>query len=334
MRTTLPRTSWASSVNARSQTGRKKLALRSRVQAASVDEGESATRIYESLEQRYGAQSIKRVLDSLSFAAAGHEYTRFHPGQGLQKAASYIAGLSATPFHKVSDSSYKWMQKLEDKHNIIKEELTRALLNPELSTIGNQIWVVAAREEAVAYGPDWKTLVLQDRCVWEEKNETLFPKTVALIRELQVPSVEVFFARQAPGTGIKPHSDDTNFILTSHLALDVPEGECWMQVGDFKKNWENGKGMIADTSFIHSTFNESTTATRYVLIIRFWHPELTSDEIKALQFLFDALNDPSVSGIAAALSRADKREGKFPQVKQKKRRGSGDGLGLLSKGMK
>ena len=30
-----------------------------------------------------------------------------------------------------------------------------------------------------------------------------------------------------------------------NLGLDVPEGECWMQVGEVRKNWENGKGMVA-----------------------------------------------------------------------------------------
>jgi aspartate beta-hydroxylase len=41
----------------------------------------------------------------------------------------------------------------------------------------------------------------------------------------------VFFARQTGGTGIKSHTDFVNFIQTSHLGLDVPEGDCWIKVG-------------------------------------------------------------------------------------------------------
>ena len=74
--------------------------------------------------------------------------------------------------------------------------------------------------------------VLQDRCGEEPNNVALFPKTTALVRAANTPSVEVFFAKQAPETGIKPHTDFTNFIMTAHLGLDVPPPpESWMKVG-------------------------------------------------------------------------------------------------------
>ena len=85
-----------------------------------------------------------------------------------------------------------------------------------------------------------------------------------------------------PKSGIKPHSDKNNFIITCHLALDVPEGECWIQVGDTKYHWKNGKAVIFDTSIMHSTEN-SSDRERYVLLIRFWHPELTPAEQKAFK---------------------------------------------------
>jgi len=308
----------------------------------SSTEVNTAAVIYDALESRYGREQCGRVLDSLQFSAAGQEYTRFHPGKGLQKASSYIAGLTAEPFHDLDAEHFLWMRNLEKNSSVIRDEIADALKNTELSTLGNHIWAAAAREEAIAYGPDWKTLVLQDRCIWEETNCKLFPKTVELVKAANVPSVEVFFARQDPSTGIKPHTDNTNFILTSHLGLDVPEGECWMQVGEFKKEWSNGRGMIADTSFIHSTANESDSQTRYVLIIRFWHPELSSSEKYALQFLFDALEDPSSYGIANCVRRADDREpgtksnvrGSGSRRSDKRRRNSSQGLGLLAKGMK
>ena len=99
----------------------------------------------------------------------------------------------------------------------------------------------------------------------------------------------------APKSGIAPHSDKNNFIITSHLGLDVPEGECWIQVGNEKHFWKNGfvrtrrkilmnvtVGKLAafDTSIVHSTQNLSEKA-RYVLMIRFWHPELTVIEREA-----------------------------------------------------
>ena len=65
--------------------------------------------------------------------------------------------------------------------------------------------------------------------------------------------------------------------------------------------------MCADTSFIHSTYNESETQDRYVLIIRFWHPELTDHERNGVQFLFDAFDDLSPEGLAAAATKARAR---------------------------
>lgn len=44
------------------------------------------------------------------------------------------------------------------------------------------------------------------------------------------PTLEVFFARQPPGTGIKSHTDYVNFVQTSHLGLVIPEGDCWYKV--------------------------------------------------------------------------------------------------------
>ena len=66
-------------------------------------------------------------------------------------------------------------------------------------------------------GPDWKTLALMDRCVWDPINVHLFPQTPRILRELEVPCLEAFFARMQPNSVIKPHSDYCNFALTAHL---------------------------------------------------------------------------------------------------------------------
>jgi aspartyl/asparaginyl beta-hydroxylase (cupin superfamily) len=66
----------------------------------------------------------------------------------------------------------------------------------------------------------------------------------------------VCFARQEPGSGVAPHSDGRNFILTSHLGLKVPEG-CWIKVGEEERSWEVGRLTTLDTSFTHSTGNDS-----------------------------------------------------------------------------
>jgi hypothetical protein len=70
--------------------------------------------------------------------------------------------------------------------------------------------------------------------------------------------LEVFFARQAPGTGIAPHTDGANFVQTSHLGLlvpDAPPGAVRIEAGVEVRGWVEGKVWVCDTSFVHSTFN-------------------------------------------------------------------------------
>jgi hypothetical protein len=55
----------------------------------------------------------------------------------------------------------------------------------------------------------------------DHENTKKFPSTVKIIQQLNIPACEVFFARQEALSGIKPHSDQNNFILTCHLGLQV-----------------------------------------------------------------------------------------------------------------
>jgi aspartyl/asparaginyl beta-hydroxylase (cupin superfamily) len=105
-------------------------------------------------------------------------------------------------------------------------------------------------------GTGWSAFRLQRLGVWNVENCAVFPKTYDLLRKLDIPLAVrgVCFARQAPGSGVAPHSDGRNFILTSHLGLKIPEG-CWIKVGDDQQSWQEGKLTTIDTSFEHSTGN-------------------------------------------------------------------------------
>lgn len=124
-------------------------------------------------------------------------------------------------------------------------------------------------------GKGWSAIRLQRLGVWNVQICAEFPNTYNLLQSLNIPLAVrgVCFARQAPGSGVQPHSDGRNFILTSHLGLTIPQG-CWIQVADEVRTWEEGKLTTIDTSFEHSTGNP-TEFDRYVLIIDFWHPEMT-----------------------------------------------------------
>ena len=124
----------------------------------------------------------------------------------------------------------------------------------------------------------------------------LFPKTAKAVHDSGVPVTEVFFASMKGPSSIKKHTDFTNFVLTSHLAIEIPysgENKCRISVGDETHEWINGNVMVFDTSLLHDAVNESDKM-RYILMMRVWHPDLTPVEREALQFTYDCLEIPGL----------------------------------------
>ncbi|CAM9147902.1 unnamed protein product [Discosporangium mesarthrocarpum] len=234
--------------------------------------------------RRYYGEGAPRVLDAWARLRKGEEFKRDWEGKGLQCARSFVEGLCAEPWHDAGD--HVWAQALEEKAAQITGEFRK------WNSSRHELWKGATGEDILAYGDNWRKVVLQDR-IWDPITSRCFPETTKIIKALPLPSCEVCFASQGPSSGIGLHTDNTNFFLTAHLGIDIPEGECWIQVGETKKEWCNGKVMVFDASFMHKTRNESNRP-RIVLLIRFWHPEVTPVERNALEFVFAALDDPSL----------------------------------------
>lgn len=262
--------------------------------------------IESALRTQFAENDIKRVLESFSAVREGRYLERGRDTPRHQRAHSFVKGLTAEPFHDLEQ--HPWVLRLQDHWKEMADELAGVISKPELLEKGTNVWAKPVVDAANAYGPEWRTLVLQDR-EWDPVNTSIFPVTSAILqdKEIDAPSVEAFFARQAPSSGIKIHTDDCNFILTMHLALDAPPNQSWIEVGGERRYWENGQGLVFDTSFYHRTMNESDDKNRTVLLVRFWHPELTLTERSALLFLFKAIEDPS-SVAAVLMARNARRE--------------------------
>lgn len=95
-----------------------------------------------------------------------------------------------------------------------------------------------------------------------------------------------FFSAVTPGTHIAPHNGPTGKKLRLHLPILGTEGAS-MRVGDEKRNLEQGKAIIFDDSFNHEAWYEGDS-TRINLIVDFWHPCLTDDEVKFFKILLKA----------------------------------------------
>ena len=269
--------------------------------------GTYAAQVEEAVNLVYGAQGTERVRRSLRSLSDGRQLDRPVGDSGHelmhQQANSYIEDLTPQPWHPTK--RHKWTAQLEKKWKVVADELKKQLSDDLLASKGNNIWG-GLQSDRVEYGTDWKTLPLCDRTVWDPTNSALFPKTCALLTKSKVPLIEAFFAKMPPNTDIKPHSDMCNFVLTCHLGVDVPEGECDLTVGDETVEWRNGKVLLFDTSILHKAENRAAR-TRYILMMRVYHPELTSLERSAMQLVFDCLDEPELMEDKEALGEYHER---------------------------
>jgi len=104
---------------------------------------------------------------------------------------------------------------------------------------------------------------------------------------------------QGPLSGLAPHSDNHNFVYSCHLGLDVPkDGACRFIIHDpitlyiiQEAHWHTCQLLVADTSFVHSTQNQSPTNSRYTLCFHIWHPFLTTKERQGILDIHQFANE-------------------------------------------
>lgn len=144
---------------------------------------------------------INRVINCWDRFATGVGVERFlDPPNNLvlQTADCFVEGLCAKPFHEIE--SFPWALQLEEHSAEILEELNKNIakqnaIRRRLMSSESE-WLSPRDTAGSAYGPEWKTLGLQDRSVWDEEKVSDYPVTVRLLKEFNVPSCEVFFAKQ------------------------------------------------------------------------------------------------------------------------------------------
>lgn len=236
------------------------------------------------LAEKFSFTEIQRVIDYTQYARGELSLPSESPVLGHEPCEEFVPGLTAAAYWDASE--FSWAMGLTERSDEIRNELQSVLAKESERFAGDSAL------QTKVMGAGWSALRLQRLGRWNEDNCARFPKTTALLKELQVPTAMrgVMFARQRPGTAVARHSDGRNFVLTAHLGLSVPSptsgSDCWISVAGEKRRWREGEVLVLDTSFHHETANESREP-RDVLIVDFWHPELTPAEIEALEFIYD-----------------------------------------------
>lgn len=213
----------------------------------------------------YGAQATERLEETFLQATGGLPRPLSpHP---MQRPNLFAPWLEARPWRERSE--FEGIAILEANWETIRDE------------------VFSARERAfqrfddgTPHSGDWNALYLRYGARPVEENRPLVPRSVEIANSLPRVGVMAMISALNPGAHIAPHCGVHNFRMTAHLGLRIPDG-CTFRVAGETRTWREGECLVFDDSFEHEVWNRGT-GTRYVLLIDFWHPQLTEAEVAVL----------------------------------------------------
>ena len=190
----------------------------------------------------------------------------------------YYTGLSAQQFHNTS--LFPFTEKLQSNLQIVQNEYKELR---QIYKVNN--FVPEEKEHVLSEGTmQWMTF--WDHGKPNDAVRKLCPKTTKLLETIPdlittAPFGRTYFSCLGPNSSVKPHTGPTNVKLRCHLPIFVP-GEGFIRVGGKFTQWEEGKLIIFDESFVHEEANVDNEKERAVLVFDIWHPDLTTEERELL----------------------------------------------------
>eukprot|EP00929_Paragymnodinium_shiwhaense_P042578 TRINITY_DN22014_c0_g1_i11.p1 TRINITY_DN22014_c0_g1~~TRINITY_DN22014_c0_g1_i11.p1 ORF type:complete len:425 (+),score=95.95 TRINITY_DN22014_c0_g1_i11:161-1435(+) len=225
----------------------------------------------------FGRENLDKVYEFVDYCKYEKDIPKLPEFQEVDP--EYFPGLTAKPFWEPEEVG-DWVEKVRKGLPFVQGELADLLEDDEEALLTDSV-------QNDVMGSGWSGFRLQRQGSWIQRNCDRFPRTVQLLRESGCPVAMrgVIVARQAPRSRVAPHSDGRNCFLTAHFGLSVPEN-CEINVANETREWIDDGVLILDTSFRHSTKNDSDE-DRFVLLIDFWHPDLTVPEQEAMEYVYD-----------------------------------------------
>ncbi|XP_023236096.1 aspartyl/asparaginyl beta-hydroxylase-like isoform X2 [Centruroides sculpturatus] len=187
-----------------------------------------------------------------------------------QRSLYNVNGLTGKPWWDPKETPYySSILTLQEKWEVIRNEAL-ALMNTAQSGF-------LPESEGLRDTGDWKQFELFARG-HKTKNCERAPVTCSLIGNIPDAAGcrrgQAKFSVLQPGTHIWAHTGPTNCRIRGHLGLVVPKG-VKIRVANDTREWKEGKMIIFDDSFEHEVWHKGNKI-RLVLIVDFWHPELSA----------------------------------------------------------
>lgn len=234
---------------------------------------------YVNLVQKLELRDVAKAT-TVAEGAIDHRILWSH---ALQRPPFWFPGLEAKPWW---DARQFWFaQLLEDNFDVVRGEFLAARAGTEVGERSG-----FAHDASLKVQGSWREHVFYAGGGRVDATCRRFPKTAALvdrIREATGAAVcgcgETLFSTLAPGTVLRPHCGSTNARLTMHFGVVVPEtppGKLVVRCGTETRRWQQGKCIVFDDSFEHEVQYDDDAATgpRTVLLINFWHPQLSQEQ--------------------------------------------------------
>ncbi len=189
---------------------------------------------------------------------------------------------------------FDWVDALEAAYPALRAEALTALASGEGASPYVQVESdLPDRTHALTNNRSWSAYRFWENGQFFEENAARCPQTAHAISQLPLPFIRArspmaLFSILEPHTHIPPHNGMLNTRLICHLPLIVPD-KCRLRVGNHTRTVEEGKVLIFDDSVEHEAWNDSDEV-RVILLFEIWRPELSTDEVKALTALYEAVN--------------------------------------------
>lgn len=187
-----------------------------------------------------------------------------------QRSLYNVNGLTGKPWWDPLKTMYAPDFKILEKNWMLIRDEALSLTNEKNSGF-------LPETEGLQDTGDWKQFELFARGRKIEKNCARAPKTCSIISQfpnaVKCKRGQIKFSIMQPSTHVWAHTGPTNCRLRSHLGLVIPEGTS-IRVANETRTWEEGKVILFDDSFEHEVWHNGSKP-RIVLIVDFWHPELT-----------------------------------------------------------
>lgn len=189
-----------------------------------------------------------------------------------QRPDFFYPGLSAKPFYEPSE--FPWIAELAGSFPDIRAELDRCLSSRQ----GFEPNFIGHTDTG-----HWAALWFYLCGKRFAQNCDACPETAKAIERVPRMAGWALFSAVGPGTHIRPHCGITNAKLRLHFSIRTEPGSR-IRVCDRHYEWRDGDVIVFDDSYEHEVWVNGTRP-RIVLMLDFYHPELTEDEISLLKTL-------------------------------------------------